>query len=126
MPEMPNEFDQLDQPVDPDHNPSAQAVEEAYEALEKERDRRKEERFLFVLVGLVLFNTHVLGDMENWAAPLVIGLIQLFGLLIFARQSGVEEVQQWLDKVLDAVKPDRSRVSEQADSATKPEKPNKD
>jgi len=83
---------------------SAIAAEQAYAELAEEKDKRKEERFLFVLAGLVLFNAHILGSMENWTAPLVLGVLQLFGLLIFAKRSGIEEVQQWVDKTLDAVK----------------------
>lgn len=110
MPPPPNdEFDQLERSAgepsqDEPHDKSAMAAEQAYAELDEEKDKRKEERFLFILAGLVLLDAHILGNMDNWAAPLVIGILQLFGLLIYARRSGVEEVQQWLDKMLDAVK----------------------
>lgn len=114
MPNEPNsEFDQLEAGGDNGteegdaYSKSAMAAEEAYRELDAVKDKLKEERFLFVLAGLVLLNAHILGNMENWAAPVVIGILQIFGLLIFARRSGVEEVQQLLDKLLDAVKPSR-------------------
>ncbi|WFM72977.1 hypothetical protein [Halomonas sp. CKK8] len=111
--ESNSEFDQLESSSNDGtdesdaYSKSAMAAEEAYKELDAVKDKLKEERFLFVLAGLVLLNAHILGNMDNWAAPVVIGILQIFGLLIFARRSGVEEVQQLLDKLLDAVKPGR-------------------
>ena len=74
MPQAPkDEFDQMEHSPSGEAPASAQdksamAAEEAYAELAEEKDKRKEERFLFVLVGLMLLDAHILGNMENWAA----------------------------------------------------------
>lgn len=85
------------------HNVS-RAAQDLEARLQEEKDARKEERFLFVVAGLVLINVHMLANTSVWTTPVLIGLLQLFGLIVYARRSGIEEVQQWLDKILSAVR----------------------
>jgi len=84
---------------------TAQAFERLAGQLQSEQDGRKEDRFMFTLGLVVLADALIFTHMGNWGGPVVIGVIELFGLLIFARRCGVEEVQLWIDKVLNAVKP---------------------
>lgn len=69
---------------------------------EYERDRRKEERFLFVSIITVLADGYLFAQMNGWAGQVVIGIIQLFGLAVYARHCGVEEVGEITDKMLAA------------------------
>lgn len=110
-PSTPDEFDEMaggepsaGGPADHEIDKSAIASEHASKLVSRLQDQIREERFLFLLAGLILLDAHILGSMENWAAPVVIGILQIFALLILARRCGVEEVQIWLDKVLSAIK----------------------
>ncbi|MAY71035.1 MAG: hypothetical protein CME82_06235 [Halomonas sp.] len=82
---------------------ASQAVEDLSERLQAEQDARKEERFVFVLAALVLLNIHAFSSSETWSTPIVIGLMELVGLVIYARRCGVEEVEKLIDKFLSAV-----------------------
>ncbi|MDT8894218.1 hypothetical protein RSO41_06080 [Halomonas sp. I1] len=89
------------EPHPSDH--ASQAVEDLSERLQAEQDARKEERFLFVLIGLTLLNLHTFTSATTWTTPIVIGLLQLIGLAIYARRCGVEELEKLVDKFLSAM-----------------------
>lgn len=81
-------------------NPKDEALAALGDKSAQQEDQRKEERFLFVLVIIVMFDAIVFTHMESWSGAIVIGVIELFGLMVFARHCGIEEVQSLLDKVL--------------------------
>ncbi len=105
---MTDEFDQLQNAGKSDFSKSDQVVEQLEAKLVGEQDARMEERFLFVLITVVLLNVIFLRDFGNWTGPLVIGIMELVFLLVLARKCGVEEVHLLLDKVLDVAKPSKS------------------
>lgn len=74
----------------------ATALDDLANQLERERDARKEERFLFVVALIVVADAFMFSLMENWAGALVIGIIELVGLAVMARKWGVQEVSQFL------------------------------
>lgn len=75
--------------------------------LERERDSRKEERFAYIVLAVIVLDIHVLDDMSTWTAPVVIGVLQLVLLLGIARKMGVEDVALWVDKFLGVFKSER-------------------
>lgn len=79
---------------------NAQALEQLGEDLQHEKDRRREERFLFVSIITVLVDGYLFASMSGWAGQVVIGVIQLFGLAVYARHCGVQEVDQFIDRFL--------------------------
>lgn len=79
---------------------NAQALEQLGEDLQYEKDRRREERFLFVSIITVLVDGYLFASMSGWAGQIVIGVIQLFGLAVYARHCGVQEVDQFIDRFL--------------------------
>lgn len=85
-------------------------VESLEKQLEAERDRRREERFLWVVLLIAGVDIVTFGSMQTWAAPVTIFTLQIIGLLVYARQAGIEEVQQFVDKILSSnpFKPDDS------------------
>lgn len=72
------------------------ALDNLANELERERDARKEERFLLILAFIVLADAYIFSHMESWSGPLVIGVIELVGLAVLARKWGVQEVSQFL------------------------------
>jgi hypothetical protein len=74
----------------------AAALDDLANKLERERDARKEERFLLVVALIVITDALMFSNMANWAGALVIGVIELVGLAVLARKWGVQEVAQFL------------------------------
>jgi len=68
--------------------------------LENEIDRRKEDRFFFILVGMIIFDVIVFMDMPSTGGPISILVLELIALILLARHYGIEEVKQLLDRLL--------------------------
>lgn len=64
-------------------------------------DRIEEQRFLWVSVLLIVVDLLTFGDMQTWAGPIGILVIQVVILVVLAKRCGIEEVGQLLDKVLN-------------------------
>lgn len=77
--------------------------------LEREKDARNEERFLFIVAFVVLFDAIIFSHVENWAGAIVIGIVELVGLAVLARKWRVQEVAQFLamffQRMADHTKP---------------------
>lgn len=67
---------------------------------ESAQDGRKEERFVWVCVIILLLDFYHFPDMQNWAAPLTIGVLELFFLLVLGSKWGVDDIAEWVDKIL--------------------------
>lgn len=85
-----------------DSSPTDDQVAALQKRAEDLEDKIAEERFMWVLVVVVLFDALVLVGAENWTAPLVIGVLQLFGLILFAQKCRVNPIMPLLDKLLGA------------------------
>lgn len=79
--------------------------DDALAALQNEiqdlQNDRNEERFLLVVVIVVLIDALIFAHMDNWAGALVIGVIEIFAIAVMARKWRIEEVPQILSKFLD-------------------------
>lgn len=82
--------------------PSAilKAHEHLAEELEREKDRRLEERFLWILVVTLVVDVIVFSNVTHVGGSIVIGVIQILALLILARRMGIEEVSAYIDKLV--------------------------
>lgn len=58
-----------------------------------------EERFLWVLALVVMFDVLFLMNAQNWTAPVVVGVLQLIGLAVFADKCRVNPIMPLLDKL---------------------------
>lgn len=65
-------------------------------------DKRKEERFLWIIVILIVMDVSVFPHMESWGGPVSILTLEIIALLIIARHCGIEEVHQLIDKIINA------------------------
>jgi|SRR5579863_10194572 len=63
------------------------------------KEKLNEERFLWTLVIIVLVDIYVFSGMENWAGPLVIGVLELVGIAILADRCGVDTVAPLIDRL---------------------------
>lgn len=50
------------------------------------------QRFLWILVTIIFVDAILFSNMENWAAPLVIGILELIGIVILADRCKVDTV----------------------------------
>lgn len=97
---MGDDLDKLSRTDEPPH-PLEAAVEKLEERLEEAVDDRYEERFLWVVVVIILADALIFSHMENWTGPIIIGLFELVAILVLARRWRIEEVPQILAKFLD-------------------------
>jgi|GEM_PF-6799273 len=107
-PEYAEDLDRLDSKATEGRLAPENARNTAEGELEKnlaaERDGRREDRFLFVVALVVIFDVWALKGVSTWTLPVVVGLVQLFALLIFARRMGVEEIHFWLNQLLPRIR----------------------
>lgn len=81
--------------------PEDQALAELQNEIQDLKNDRNEERFLLVLVIIVLLDAFIFTQMTNWAGAIIIGIIEVFGIAVLARRWSIEEVPQMLSKFLD-------------------------
>lgn len=62
-------------------------------------NRLGEERFVWVLIVIVIFDVLVLKGVETWTTPLIIGAIELIGLVIYADRCKVDAVLPLIDRL---------------------------
>lgn len=79
----------------------SEEVERLSEQLEHERDRRREDWFVFLLISIILVNIHVFSTLDGWGAPIAITLLQLVLLLVAAERFGVKLVVSWFSHLVD-------------------------
>lgn len=96
------DFDKLSEKYPPDKKD--EEIASLTESLQNCKDSKKEERFLWVLIAIILFNVPVFNDMENWGGPIAILVLEVIFLLIIARKCGIDEIERWLDKYLSSKK----------------------
>ncbi|WP_157958634.1 hypothetical protein [Salinicola sp. CPA57] len=112
-----NRFDDMKRKLPPGEARSA-AEAELENSLAGERDGRREDRFLFAVALIVIFDIWAMHDVDTWTVPVVVGVIELFFLLIFARRMGVEEIHFWLNQLLPHFKVGIKKPEESATTDT--------
>jgi hypothetical protein len=81
----------------------AAAAGELGEDVERATDSRAEERFVWIVVCIILFDCLIFRDMESWTGPLVIGIIQLVLIIALAKKLQVDYVANLLTRFMDRV-----------------------
>lgn len=106
LPPTPNELKGLLK-TPPDIINKTQAFDDQIAALNDRladsENRRMEERFLWLLAFVIFFDAMVLLESENWSAPIIIGVLQLIGLIIVANRCRVDYIMPLIDRVCGAI-----------------------
>ena len=68
-------------------------------SLGREENRHYEERFVWILVVIVLFDALIFRAIQNWAGAIVIGIIELIGIVILADRCKVDTVAPLIDRL---------------------------
>ncbi|MBV9551124.1 MAG: hypothetical protein JO256_15760 [Alphaproteobacteria bacterium] len=84
-------------------SPKDEALAALGKELDAEKDNRVEERFLWILLTVILVDVIWFGNSPNPAFPVVILILQVIGLFILARRMGVDEAQGLLERVLHGI-----------------------
>ena len=74
-----------------DHDKALKALARAQEELGELADARREERIGWIVVTVILFDCLFLLNAQNWAGPIVIGILQIGILAVVAKRLGVQE-----------------------------------
>ncbi len=77
------------------------AMSELQEMLETEKDKRREERFLWICAVLVIFDVHAFGHMAGWSGPIVLGILELLFLIVAGRVYGIDEIYTFVIRILE-------------------------
>lgn len=81
--------------------------DETIAALEKELESLKnqyaEDKFLWFLGAIALFDVAALLRAENWTGPVVVGIIQLIAVIVMASRCKVDVVAPLIDKLVGMV-----------------------
>jgi len=83
--------------------PVDEALARVQEELAAARELRREERFGWMIVTLILLDIILLGDMKNVTTPIVILVLELIGLTILAKRLGISSAAVVLDRMTAAI-----------------------
>lgn len=96
--ELP-EFASLDQQTsDPTKDDLIGALQNQ---LVDEQDKRKEERFVWLCVVILIVDVFTFPHMAIWTAPLLIGIIELLLLIALGRKWGMDDIWTITEKIID-------------------------
>ena len=87
--------------------------DETISALENEieslKDKHYEERFIWILVCMAIADAFLFSHIDNWTAPLVIGVIELIAIVILADRCKVNTVMPLIDRITGAIAAQRHK-----------------
>jgi hypothetical protein len=78
-------------------------LQELQEELTNERDARREDRFVFIVVIVLLLDVVFFTVMPSFGGPLALLVLELLILIPLAQRMGMEEIAAILDRVLRRV-----------------------
>jgi hypothetical protein len=81
----------------------ADAAASLAEKLEAAKDARKEERFLWITVAVILIDVLWFKDSPNPVLPIVVLVLELIILVVLARRMGIDDVVELVDRFLHTV-----------------------
>ena len=91
-------------PPGADHDARLAAAKQTLESeVERGRDAREEERFIWAVIVTILFDVIVFDRFETWTAPVIIGALEMVVLLVLARRWGIQEVDTLVARVLHSL-----------------------
>lgn len=78
-------------------------IEELQERLTQEQDARREERFVFIVLFILLLDVVFFSIMPTFGGPFAIVVLELLVLIPLARRMGMEEIAGIINRVIDGV-----------------------
>jgi len=78
-----------------------QQIEELQEEVQFEKDARQEERFVWIVVCVILLDVVFFSVMPSFGGPIALLVLQLLFLIPLANRMGMQEISRILSRVLD-------------------------
>ncbi|RWO77205.1 hypothetical protein [Mesorhizobium sp.] len=82
-------------------SPQEVQIQELQPRLVYERDARLEERFVFIVLAVMLLDIVFFTVMPTFGGPIALLILQLLVLIPMAKRMGMEEIARILGRVLD-------------------------
>lgn len=103
---QPNQTDGIDPALLPDEATQAYAqIAQLQEELTEQRDARREDKFIFIVVSVLLLDVVFFSVMDSFGGPLALLILELLILIPLAKRMGMEEIAEMLDRVLKRIVP---------------------
>jgi len=80
-----------------------QQVEDLQKELDAERDSRREDRFIFIVIAIILLDVVFFSVLNNFGGPIALIVLELLILIPVARRMGMEEIAKLMDQILNRV-----------------------
>lgn len=81
-------------------DPLSEKIESLEKQLEAERDCRREDRFLALIIIVIVLDIWMLDKVQNIAVPLIVFVLELMFFLAVAKRMGIQQIAGILDSVL--------------------------
>ncbi|MBF9050662.1 hypothetical protein GTA62_14590 [Roseobacter sp. HKCCD9010] len=78
-----------------------QQIQELQDDLADEKDARREDQFVFIVIVVILFDIVFFTLMPTFGGPLALLVLQLLILIPLARRMGMEEIARILNGVIN-------------------------
>lgn len=98
QPTKPADFSRLE--GDGTATPKDEALAALESNLQSEKDARMEERFIWLVISVILVDVIWLRNSPNSTFPIVVLILELVALLVIARRMGVNDFVQLMDRIL--------------------------
>ena len=89
--------------LSPSDEPSRkdELIESLQSKLQDETDSRKEERFIWLVVVILMFDAFTFANMQTWTGPLMIGFVQLVIVIVLGRRWQMDEIWTLTTRVIE-------------------------
>lgn len=103
MPSDPPRNDDIGALLSRPATPRDEQIEKLQEDLAKERDARREDQFVFIVIIVLLLDVVFFTVTPSFGGPLALLALELLILIPLANRMGMEEIAKLLDRVLARV-----------------------
>ncbi|RXF67116.1 hypothetical protein [Hansschlegelia zhihuaiae] len=77
-----------------------EALEAVQQELVEERDSKKEERFVWLMALMLVFDAFMFKDMTTWAGPISIITVQILMMVALGRKWGMDHIWTITEKII--------------------------
>lgn len=102
-----SKFDQIaasgEAPLDASIDKRSALIEDLQEQIQQLKDSKREDRFVFITVAILLLNVVFFSVMPTFGGPLALVILELIILVPLARKLGMEEIVQIISRTLDRI-----------------------
>jgi hypothetical protein len=91
----------LPPPTTPPDGVSGDAIAALEKKLENEKDLRREERFIWIVMCMILTDIIWLRSSSNASLAIVVLVLESVILVVLARRLGIEQIPEYINKFAD-------------------------